>query len=101
MKLPWTRKRALQIRRALDLETSQPIAMPPVRDKQWAEGKLTFAGLLLTAIGASGQIFGVETGSEEARDLLTEIVRQWDGLATIAGLALAFYGRVRMNWRKA
>jgi hypothetical protein len=93
-------KPAPEIRRALDPETGAPVPTTAYT-KQWAQGKMTFAGLLLTAIGAVGQMAGVETGSAEAQSLLTEIVRQWDDLATIVGLAVAFYGRLRLNWRAA
>ena len=67
---------------------------------QTLQGKLTYAGILISAIGAIGHMFGLHLPTEEAQGMVDWTASNWDSLAQFGGLATAAYGRLRINWRK-
>lgn len=91
------RHRHPQVRRALDPETDLPIPMKT----QTLQGKLTYLGILLSGVGALGNLFGWDIPADEVKSMLSWTQAHWDDLAQFAGLAAAAYGRLRLNWRKA
>lgn len=93
-----------EVRRALDPETGEPISRSfetrAETGKQFLQGKMTFIGLALTAAGALGKMLGWEVPAEEISGFLTWLLASWDGLAQGAGILLAAWGRLRINFRK-
>ena len=92
------RRRRLKAKRALDPETNLPI---PMNTKQSLQGRLTYVGILLSAAGALGNLFGWHVPTDEVKDMVSWIQGHWDDLVQFTGLATAAYGRLRINWRKA
>ena len=92
------RRRRVQPRRALDPETNLPI---PMNTKQSLQGRLTYVGILISAVGALGNLSGWHVPADEVRGMVAWVQAHWDDLMQFAGLATAAYGRLRINWRKA
>ena len=67
---------------------------------QLLQGKLTYAGIVITAIGALGRLFGLHLPTEEAQGMVALTAANWDTIAEFGGLATAAYGRLRINRRK-
>lgn len=91
------RRREPTVRRALDPETGLPFPMKT----QTLQGKLTYLGILLSGVGALGNLFGWEIPADEVKGMLSWTQAHWDDLSQFLGLATAAYGRLRLNWRKA
>ncbi len=72
----------------------------PIDPPQIAEGRLTFIGLIVAALGALAQQFGWTFPKDEADGVTTWLMANWDTLSEGLGLITAFYGRLRINWRK-
>lgn len=66
---------------------------------QWLQGKLTYIGLVLTAIGAIGRLFGVTLPTDEANAFLNFLSVNWDMIAQGIGILMAFRGRYRRELR--
>ncbi len=83
------------------LERSQiDTAAESMNPPQTLQGKLTYAGILISAIGAIGRIFGLHLPTAETQGMVDMVAANWDTLAQFGGLATAAYGRLRINWRK-
>ena len=67
---------------------------------QTLQGKLTYAGIFISALGAIGRLFGLHLPTNEAQGMVDLVAANWDTLAQFGGLATAAYGRMRINWRK-
>ncbi len=67
---------------------------------QFAQGKLTFIGLILAVLGMAAGKFGWTFPKEEADGIATWLAANWDTLSEGAGLLTTFYGRLRINWRR-
>ena len=67
---------------------------------QTLQGKLTYAGIFISALGAIGRLFGLHLPTNEAQGMVDLVAANWDTLAQFGGLATAAYGRLRINWRK-
>lgn len=91
------RKRPVPVRRAHEPTTNHPMSM----NSQTLQGKLTYIGILLSAAGAAGKLFGWEIPTEEVKGMISWAQANWDDLAQFVGLATAAYGRLRINWRKS
>lgn len=93
-----------EVRRALDPSTGQPIPhafeTKSAEAKQFLQGKMTFIGLLLTLAGTLGKLFGWEVPAAEVNGFLAWLLASWDSLTQGIGLIIAFYGRLRQNWRE-
>ena len=89
------RRRDNEPLRAIDPDTGKPFPMP----KQSLKGKLTYIGLIVSASGAVGKLFGWEIPVDEVQGMLGWLAVNWDTLAQFIGLATAAYGRARLNWR--
>lgn len=90
------RKRHMPVRRALNPQTNQPIPM----NSQTLQGKLTYVGIVLSAVGALGNLFGWSIPADEVKGMISWVQAHWDDLSQFAGLVTAAYGRLRINWRK-
>ena len=77
--------------------TRPAVGMNP---KQSLQGKLTYAGIAISAVGALGRIFGLHLPTAEAQGMVDLMAANWDTIAQFGGLATAAYGRLRINWRK-
>ena len=60
--------------------------------KQTLQGKLTYIGVLISAAGAVGNLFGWEIPADEVKGMITWTQAHWDDLAQFAGLITAAYG---------
>ncbi len=67
---------------------------------QFLKGKLTFIGIGISALGALSKVFGVPVPIEEITGIVGWFQANWDTIVQLAGLVVAAYGRVRINWRK-
>ena len=67
---------------------------------QTLQGKLTYAGIVISAVGALGRLFGLHLPTDEAQGMVAIAAANWDTIAEFGGLATAAYGRLRINWRK-
>jgi hypothetical protein len=67
---------------------------------QFLKGKLTFIGIGISALGALSKVFGVPVPVEEIKGILGWFQANWGTLTELAGLVVAAYGRLRINWRK-
>ena len=72
----------------------------PPGQRQLFQGKLTFLGIAISMMGALGSFFGVSLPVQEVRDIADWFQAHWDTLTQLAGLVMAAYGRLRINWRK-
>ena len=72
----------------------------PMNKPQFLQGKLTYLGILLTALGALGNLFGFTVPTDEVKGIVTWLQANWDSLSELVGLIMAAYGRLRINWRK-
>jgi len=90
--MSWFKK--TEVRRALDPETNQPI---PYNGKVWLQGKMTYLGLVLVAVGAVGKLFGYDLPTTEAQGILDWSLAHWDDVAQLVGLLTSAYGRFRIN----
>jgi len=68
--------------------------------RQFLQGKLTYIGILLTALGALGHLFGFTVPTEEVRGIVGWFQANWNSIMELVGLVMAAYGRLRLNWRK-
>jgi hypothetical protein len=68
--------------------------------KQFLQGKLTYFGILLTALGALGHLFGFNVPTEEVKGIIGWFQANWNSIMELVGLVMAAYGRLRLNWRK-
>ena len=68
--------------------------------KQFLQGKLTYLGILLTALSALGHLFGFTVPTEEVKGIIGWFHTNWNTLMELVGLVIAAYGRLRINWRK-
>ena len=68
--------------------------------KQFLQGKLTYLGILLTALGALGNLFGFDVPTNEVKGIVGWFQANWNTLMELVGLVMAAYGRLRINWRK-
>lgn len=72
----------------------------PVYDKpSWLDGKRTFIGLAISALGLLGSRFQVDVPTDEVNGVLDVISANWDVFAQLAGLVVAAYGRVKVSKR--
>ena len=55
------------MRRALDPDTGLPIPMKP----QTLQGKLTYLGILISGVGALGNLFGWELPADEVKGMIS------------------------------
>lgn len=68
--------------------------------KQFLQGKLTYLGILLTALGALGNLFGFDVPTNEVKGIVGWFQANWNTVMELVGLVVAAYGRLRLNWRK-
>ena len=71
-----------------------------MKTKQFLQGKLTYLGIAISGLGALGSLFGFSVPADEVKGLIGWFQANWDSLSEFAGLAVAAYGRIRINWRK-
>ena len=71
-----------------------------MKTKQFLQGKLTYLGILLTALGALGNLFGFAVPTDEVKGIVSWLQTNWDQIMELVGLVVAAYGRLRINWRK-
>ena len=72
----------------------------PVYDKpSWLDGKRTFIGLALTALGTIANMFQVDVPTEEINGALDIVSLHWDVFAQLIGLVVAAWGRVKASKR--
>lgn len=64
------------------------------------KGKLTYIGILISAAGAAGKLFGVDVPTDQINGMLDMAVEHWDTAAQFIGLAMAAYGRLRASFEK-
>ena len=74
--------------------------LTPLGERQFLQGKLTFLGIAISVVGALSNFFGVPLPVQEIKDIADWFRTHWDTLAELAGLVVAAYGRLRINWRK-
>ena len=71
-----------------------------MNNKQFLQGKLTYIGIALSGLGAIGSLFGFSVPTDEVKGIIGWLQSHWDSLMEFAGLVVAAYGRIRINWRK-
>jgi len=71
-----------------------------MKNKQFLQGKLTYLGLGISGLGAAGGLLGLTMPADEVRDIIGWLHANWGSVMELAGLVLAAYGRLRINWRK-
>ncbi len=71
-----------------------------MNSRQFLQGKLTYLGILLTALGALGHLFGFTVPIEEVKGIIGWFQTNWNSIMELVGLVMAAYGRLRINWRK-
>lgn len=96
----WGRKLPGGFRKPI-LSMSHRHYLTPTPQQQVLQGRLTIIGLVIAALGAFAQQLGLTFPEKEAQDLGGHLAQHWDTFAKAAGLMLAFYGRLRINWRRA
>lgn len=69
--------------------------------RDFLQGRLTFIGIVISMLGFLAQRMGWTFPQEEAGHIGDWIAGNWDSLAEFAGMVIAFYGRLRVNWRQA
>jgi hypothetical protein len=74
------------------------LSQPP--SGQFLKGKLTFIGIGISALGALSKVFGVPVPVSEIRDIVGWFQANSGTISELAGLIVAAYGRLRINWRK-
>ncbi len=79
----------------LETQRAQPVYDKP----SILDGKRTYIGLFLTALGLIGSRFHVDVPTEEINGLLDLVSANWDLLAQIAGLLVAMWGRIKASKR--
>ena len=85
------KRETVEVRRAYPAGPEKP---------QWLEGKLTFIGLALSLAGMIGKHYGLNLPTDEVKDFLTWLAASWDDIAQGAGILIAAWGRLRINFRK-
>lgn len=71
-----------------------------MNSKQFLQGKLTYLGILLTALGALGNLFGFDVPTNEVKGIVGWFQANGNTVMELVGLVVAAYGRLRLNWRK-
>ena len=71
-----------------------------MKNKQFLQGKLTYFGIVISGLGALGSLFGFTIPSDEVKGIVGWLQTNWDQVMEFAGLIVAAYGRLRINWRK-
>lgn len=70
-----------------------------IQKPQFLQGHMTKLGLVLTGLSLIGGLFGIVVPAEELKALAQTASDNWQVIGTLAGLALAAYGKIRRNWR--
>lgn len=71
-----------------------------INKPQFLQGHMTKLGLVLTGLSLIGGLFGIVIPTEELKALAQTASDNWEVIGTLAGLALAAYGKIRRNWRQ-
>lgn len=65
--------------------------------KQFLQGRLTYIGVLLTAAGTVGKLFGWNVPVDEIRSAIDFLQAQWPTVLEFAGMLTTIYGRFRIG----
>ncbi len=71
-----------------------------IEKPSWLEGKRTFIGLGLTVAGMLGSRYNLKLPVAEVNNFLDLLAANWDGVAQVAGAAIAAYGALRKAMRE-
>lgn len=75
-------------------------SLGPISPPQFAEGRLTYIGIALAALGMLAGFFGMTWPKDEADGFASWLAANWDTLSQGVGLIIAVFGRARINWRE-
>lgn len=67
--------------------------------RQFLQGRLTYLGVLLTAAGTVGKLFGWYVPVDEIRGAIDFIQAQWPTIVEFVGMLTTIYGRIRIGRR--
>jgi hypothetical protein len=67
--------------------------------EQFLQGKLTYIGLIMTALGAFAQTTGIAIPLNDIQALIDFVQLNWHVVLEFAGLVTALYGRFRIPGR--
>ena len=92
------KKSPKKIPKALPVKDGEPDWMPA--KPQFLQGRMTFIGLILALIGNLAARKGITIPVDETTGLLNWLSAHWGDIAGFIGWLAAWYGRLRINWRK-
>lgn len=67
--------------------------------KQFLQGRLTYLGVLLTAAGTVGKLFGWYVPVDEVKSAIEFVQAQWPVVMEFVGMLTTIYGRLRIGKR--
>lgn len=67
--------------------------------KQFLQGRLTYLGVLLTAAGTVGKLFGWYVPVDEITSAIDFVQAQWPVVMEFVGMVTTIYGRLRIGKR--
>lgn len=70
-------------------------------EPQKFQGYLTFSGLIAMCLAWLGNKLGLKLDPSKIDGAFSFIAANWTDITAIAGAAITFYGRVRINWRSS
>lgn len=82
-----------------DDDSDIPSALPIYEKPKFLDGKMTFLGLGIAALGMLGKRFGITVPTAEVQGFFTWLGANWDAMAEGVGWLVAAYGKLRRSPR--
>lgn len=83
----------------VDDDSDIPSALPIYEKPKFLDGKMTFLGLGIVALGMLGKRFGITVPTAEVQGFFTWLGANWDAMAEGVGWLVAAYGKLRRSPR--